>query len=89
MTFLDILTLTIILIVVASLVAFVLWLASLPGKVARERGHAQADAVNVAGWLSLLTCFTIWPFALIWAYCRPLDVRLAEQNGATAKGESP
>jgi hypothetical protein len=46
MEFIDVMTLLIILFVVATLVAFVLWLASLPGKIARERGHAQADAVN-------------------------------------------
>ena len=57
-------------------VAFLVWLASLPGKIAHARGHAQADAVNVAGWLSLLTCFTTWPLALIWAYFRPVAVRV-------------
>jgi hypothetical protein len=78
MEFIDIMTLVIILIVVATTVAFVLWLASLPGKIARARGHAQADAVNVAGWLSLLTCFTTWPFVLVWAYFRPIAVRMAD-----------
>ena len=45
MTFLDAMTLLIIVFVAAVSVAFALWLASLPGKVARQRGHAQADAV--------------------------------------------
>jgi hypothetical protein len=72
----DVITLAIILIVVAANVAFFLWLASLPGKIARQRGHAQADAVAVAGWLSLLTLFTTWPLALIWAYFRPVAVRV-------------
>jgi hypothetical protein len=76
MGFLDVITLVIIAIVVASTVAFILWLASVPGKVAHARGHAQADAVTAAGWLSLLTCFTLWPFALIWAYCQPVAVRI-------------
>lgn len=76
MGFLDVVTLVIILIVVAATVAFILWLASLPGKIAHARGHAQADAVTAAGWLSLLTCFTLWPFALIWAYCQPVAVQI-------------
>jgi hypothetical protein len=80
MEFIDIMTLVIILIVVATTVALVLWLASLPGKIARARGHAQADAVNVAGWLSLVTCFTTWPFVLVWAYFRPIAVRVADGN---------
>jgi hypothetical protein len=78
MEFIDIMTLVIIFIVVATTVAFVLWLANLPGKIARARGHAQAEAVNVAGWLSLVTCFTTWPFVLVWAYFRPIAVRVAD-----------
>jgi hypothetical protein len=80
MTFLDAMTLVIILIVVATTVAFMLWLASVPGKVARQRGHAQADAVSVAGWLSILTLFTTWPLALIWAYFRPVTVRVVSSD---------
>lgn len=87
MTFLDVMTLAIILIVVASTVALLLWLASVPGKVARARGHAQADAVNVAGWLSLLTLFSTWPLALVWAYFRPVAVRVVNGDAeAQAKG---
>ena len=82
MELLDVVTLAIILIVVATLVAFVLWLASLPGKVARARGHAQADAVNVAGWLSLLTGLTAWPLVLVWAYFRPIAIRVADESAA-------
>jgi hypothetical protein len=61
MDFIDVIALAIILIVVATTVGFVLWLASVPGKVAGACGHAQADAVAAAGWLSLLTLLTIWP----------------------------
>jgi hypothetical protein len=82
MSILDVVTLAIILFVVATLVAFALWLAGLPGKIARARGHAQADAVNVAGWLSLLTFFTTWPFVLVWAYFRPISVRVAGDSEA-------
>jgi hypothetical protein len=91
MSFLDVMTLAIVVIVVASTVAFVLWLASVPGKVARARGHAQADAVNVAGWLSLLTGLTTWPLVLVWAYFRPIAVRVSESEtpGGAKKGGTP
>lgn len=89
MTFLDVMTLAIILIVVASTVFFVVVIAGLPGKIARERRHPQADAVNIAGWLSILTLFTLWPAALIWAYCRPLNVTIAEPGDAAAGGARP
>ena len=82
MDFIDVLTLAIILIVVASTVGFVLWLASVPGKVARARGHAQADAVTAAGWLSLLTLLTTWPLVLVWAYFRPIAVRVTDRDEA-------
>ena len=87
MTILDAGTLLIILFVVAVSVAFILWLASLPGKIARQRGHAQADAVNVAGWVSLLTLLTIWPLVLIWAYFRPVAIRLTDRGDASHAAE--
>ena len=87
MDLIDAVTIAIILFVVATLVAFVLWLASIPGKVARARGHAQTDAVNVAGWLSLLTLLTTWPLVLVWAYFRPIAVRVTDRNGATLSGK--
>ena len=45
-------------------------LGSLPGQIAVKRGHPQADAINVAGWVGLLTGL-LWPLALIWAFTRP------------------
>jgi hypothetical protein len=53
-------------------------LGSLPGEIARQRAHPQADAIQVAGWLGLLTLGVLWPFALIWAFTRP---------GASSHGE--
>jgi hypothetical protein len=86
MGMLDVMTLVIILIVVSSAVGFLLWLAGLPGRIARQRGHAQADAVNIAGWLSLLTMFTTWPVTLVWAYFRPITVRIADDAASSIKG---
>jgi hypothetical protein len=86
MGFYDILTIAIILFVLAASIFFVLWLAAFPGKVAAERQHPQAEAINVLGWLSLLTLFTTWPIALVWAYTRPVHVALAEPNNARTSG---
>ena len=46
-------------------------LAAMPGAKARERGHPQADAINVLGWIGLLIGFVPWVVALVWAYTRP------------------
>ena len=45
-------------------------LAMMPGKIAAQRNHSQAEAVNVAGWLGILTGI-VWILAMIWAYMKP------------------
>ncbi len=43
-------------------------LAALPGQKANERGHPQAEAINVLGWVGLLVGVVPWLIALVWAY---------------------
>jgi hypothetical protein len=43
----------------------------MPGKIAAQRKHPQAEAINVAGWLGLLTGI-VWILAMIWAYIKPV-----------------
>ncbi len=43
-------------------------LGALPGQIATSRGHPQAEAIRVAGWVGLVTLGLLWPLALIWAY---------------------
>lgn len=52
-------------------VFLVVSLGRLPGRLARSRGHPQAAAVNVAGWIGVATGGLIWPLALIWAFMVP------------------
>ena len=51
-----------------SLLAY--WIGKLPGETAHARGHPQASAISVAGWLGLLFP-PLWPIALVWAYLIP------------------
>jgi len=64
--------------IVIALVVAGIWalytLGGLPGRVARSRGHPQAAAISVCGWLGLIT-FILWPIALVWAYTSPLAAR--------------
>jgi len=46
-------------------------LAALPGQKALERGHPQAEAINVLGWIGLLLGVAPWLVALVWAYTKP------------------
>lgn len=39
----------------------------IPYEIAKSRQHPQQDAIHVAGWVSLFTLHTIWPFLWIWA----------------------
>ncbi len=61
----------ILVLLVFVLAAIYLELGALPGKKARERGHPQADAINVLGWFGLLLGFVPWVGAFVWAYTRP------------------
>ncbi|MCZ6712123.1 MAG: DUF3302 domain-containing protein [Gammaproteobacteria bacterium] len=62
------------LVVMGVLIAFVIFLAvklgPIPGNIATRRGHPQADAINVLGWIGVITLGLAWPLALIWAYTR-------------------
>lgn len=68
MTALDIFAWIVLLVLVASSVAVVIYLAMLPGMVARKRNHPWAQAVAVGGWVTLFLGFAFWPLVLVWAY---------------------
>jgi len=68
---LNILTIVVLIVLVALVGAIIVFLGLLPGKIARGRDHPQAEAINVASWLGIITAGLLWPFALIWAYYRP------------------
>ncbi len=58
------------------LVLLLIWiyvkLAALPGQTATERGHPQAEAINVLGWIGLLLGVAPWLVALVWAHMKPV-----------------
>jgi len=59
----------IVLVILIATLAFVFCLLGwLPGHIARSRQHPWADAVRVAGWVTLVLGFALWPVVLIWAY---------------------
>ena len=70
MTGLDIFATIVLILVIATVVGILVVLAMMPGKIAAQRNHPQAEAVKVAGWLGMLTGI-IWILAMIWAYIKP------------------
>ncbi len=75
MTGLDYFTFVVLIVLSGAGLAGAVLLASLPGKIAADRGHPQADAIRVTGWLGLLTMGLLFPIALVWAYTRPSGSR--------------
>ncbi len=39
----------------------------IPYDIARKRGHPHQEAIHYAGWVSMFTLHSIWPFLWIWA----------------------
>jgi membrane-bound acyltransferase YfiQ involved in biofilm formation len=68
MSALDLFAWVVLLILVVSTVAMFFIAGSLPGHVAKSRNHPWAQAVQVAGWVTLICGFVLWPIALIWAF---------------------
>ena len=78
MSGIDIFAWVVLLVIIASVVVVFVVLGMLPGKIAREQEHPQAQAINVASWLALIFGVAAWPFVMVWAYLRPV-ARLLDQ----------
>ena len=70
---LDIFALIVIGILIAVVIVAVVKLGPIPGNIAKKRGHPQADAINVLGWIGVITMGLAWPFALVWAFTRTAE----------------
>jgi len=68
MSGLDIFAYIVLVVLVLSTVAVICIMGWLPGHIARDRGHPWAQAVGVAGWVTLLFGFVLWPVVFVWAY---------------------
>jgi hypothetical protein len=74
----DIFALIVILVTIAAAIWIVVTLGSLPGRIARERRHYQAEAIAILGWIGILTLGISWFIAIVWAYTRPFSAEAAE-----------
>jgi prepilin signal peptidase PulO-like enzyme (type II secretory pathway) len=68
MSTIDMFAWIVLLVLVATLVAVFVALGTMPGRIARRRGHPWAEAVTVGSWATLIFGFVFWPLILIWAY---------------------
>ncbi|ABE39747.1 conserved hypothetical protein [Rhodopseudomonas palustris BisB5] len=65
--FLHWLTLAILCVLPVAIGAVLYKLGGLPGSIAAARGHPQAAAINICGWMGLVT-LVLWPVAMVWAH---------------------
>ena len=70
--------LIVIFVTLAATIWIVVTLGSLPGKIARERNHYQAEAITILGWIGILTLGISWFIAIVWAYTKPFSAEAAE-----------
>ncbi|EPE96315.1 DUF3302 domain-containing protein [Rhizobium grahamii] len=68
MTALDIFAWIVLVVLVLSTLFVLIFLAMLPGMIAKRRNHPWEQAVTVGGWVTLFLGFALWPIVLIWAY---------------------
>jgi small neutral amino acid transporter SnatA (MarC family) len=58
----------VLIILIVCTTAVIVFLAMLPGMIAKKRKHPWEHAVTIAGWVTLFFGFALWPLALVWAY---------------------
>jgi hypothetical protein len=63
-----------------TLIVVFVGLGMAPGYFAKTRNHPWAKAVEVAGWVTLICGFVLWPVSLIWAF---VDVPAAHKQETT------
>lgn len=68
MSFIDYFAWFVLTFLLITAVAAFVAMAMAPGYIAKSRNHPWAQAVAVAGWVTLICGFVLWPVALIWAY---------------------
>lgn len=82
---LDVAALVVIFVIIVLIAVVIVALGTLPGKIARKRGHPHPDAVNAASWIGLATG-VFWPLAFIWAFL-PVPGPRAPGGGADTDAE--
>lgn len=81
---LEIASLLLILFAVIIIVWGIAVVHTLPGKIAKKRGHSQVEAIEVTSYLGLLV-FPLWMAALIWSYLVPVKLKATVETPSKEK----
>jgi len=68
----DYITFLVLAVAGLGVLAALIWLAGLPGRIALARNHPDADAVRLMGYAGFLTV-VVWLKAFLWAF-KPTEV---------------
>lgn len=85
--FLNYLALAILLLGVVAVFYTFIYIHDIPYEIAKHRNHPHAEAIGVAGWLSLFTLHAIWPIVFIWAVSHKRQENGAVSDEATSGGD--
>jgi len=89
MTGLDIFALIVLIVLIICGLAVWALLGMYPGKIARQRNHPQAEAINVCGWWGAITLGVLTPLAFVWAYTNPaVSLTGRDKPGQTSGNEA-
>lgn len=80
MSFIDIFTWIVLLIIIATVVGVFVLMGLWPGKVASQNNHPQAEAIKIGSWVALIMGFALWPVVLVWAYTKPSNSNTTENT---------
>ena len=83
---LDYISLLVLLVLGVSFIGGIILLGMMPGRIASARNHLQCDAISACGWWGLLTMGLLLPIAYIWAYSKPMTIKISE--GTQSSGNS-
>ena len=77
---LELFALVVLIVLFAAIVAGWVLLGMLPGKIARQRNHPQAEAINMCGWWGVITMGILCPLAFVWAYTTTAEMRANQRQ---------
>lgn len=84
MSGLDIFALIVLIVLIGCFLVIWALLGMYPGKIAQQRNHPQADAINVCGWWGAITMGILSPLAFIWAYTNPAATLTGTEKSAAS-----
>lgn len=85
----KIISLLLILFAVIVIILGIIKIHTLPGIIAKQRNHPQAEAIEITAYLGLLV-FPLWMAALIWAYIKPVFKPVAlDSSDENSGGQVP